>query len=197
MRTLTDVATHELLDRKIAKRFAVLDQGSKGFLVRDDYVTLVDRIIAVHGLSADAPLAVALRQRYMALWGALAGTMDNDRDGRISPQDFRISVYTGVIGRPGGYERAIQPVFEAVLAIVDADGGGRITKQQVCRSLAAMGLTETDATLAADHLDTDGDGVITVAEMAVADREFYLSTDPQAAGNWAFGQLGPPEGQFE
>jgi hypothetical protein len=39
-------------------------------------------------------------------------------------------------------------------------------------------------------LDTSGDGTLTVDELVAAARDFYLSDEPDAVGNWLFGDVG-------
>jgi len=39
-----------------------------------------------------------------------------------------------------------------------------------------------------DHLDVDGDGLLTAEEFVRACVEFWSSTDPEAPGNWWMGR---------
>jgi hypothetical protein len=55
--------------------------------------------------------------------------------------------------------------------------------------LSAYGAAYDDVDAAFDRLDHTGRGVLTVAELVVAARQYYAGTDPNAAGNWLFGPL--------
>jgi Ca2+-binding EF-hand superfamily protein len=55
--------------------------------------------------------------------------------------------------------------------------------------MAAFGTPSEDVEAAFDRLDLDQDGNISVTELVEAARQYYTSTDPDAAGNWLFGPI--------
>ncbi|MGW4806217.1 EF-hand domain-containing protein [Kitasatospora sp. NPDC004272] len=80
-------------------------------------------------------------------------------------------------GRPAGTLRAL----------CDRDDDGRVTAEEFTRFHRALGLPPGTAGLAFERLDLDGDGTLSVAELAAALWEFWTSEDAGALGNWLFG----------
>ncbi|MBO2448020.1 EF-hand domain-containing protein [Actinomadura barringtoniae] len=187
MRTAHAVDT--LIARKLAKRFQLLDFDGDGYITGEDYDKLVDRILQIFDEPPGSERAVALRRGYQVLWRALAMTSDTDGDGRVSPEEFQNAVVGGVLNRDGGFERAILPVTKAVVALADTSGDGRLSPDEVRALGRGMGISDEEADTFFTLVDTDGDGYLTVQEVFEADRDFYLSLDPNAPGNAMFGTL--------
>ena len=81
------------------------------------------------------------------------------------------------------------PFLDAVMAIADEDGDGKLTvEEHVKWTGALMNLPEPDARMIHDLL-SDEDGLLSTRDLLEAIREFYFSEDPKAAGNWLLGSL--------
>lgn len=76
---------------------------------------------------------------------------------------------------------------QSILGLWDRDKDGRLSREEYISLEWCYGVDETGANEAFRHLDRDVDGYITVDEGIAAVREFYLSDDPNAPGNWLFG----------
>ena len=82
-----------------------------------------------------------------------------------------------------------RPATVAVADLCDDDGDGLIGPREFRTLLSAFGTAYDDVDEAFDRLDRAGRGVLTVDELIVAARQYYVSDDPSAAGNWLFGPL--------
>jgi Ca2+-binding EF-hand superfamily protein len=71
--------------------------------------------------------------------------------------------------------------------MVDIDGNGRISPQEYALFLKAYNVDERLFDDIFRHLDLNGDGYLSRDEIFKLVREFYLSDDPQAPGNWLVG----------
>lgn len=177
----------DLLERKLAKRFQLLDIDGDGYITRDDYEQLTQRLLDAYPERADGPIADRLRSGYLELWQQLARTADADGDGRVSPAEYRKAVASA--GQGSGFERVTRPVAQSVLELADTDGDGTMSLTECARLLGAFGVAEEEAEQFFRRADTDGDGELTVEELLAAEREFLVTDDPDAPGNLLFGRI--------
>jgi Ca2+-binding EF-hand superfamily protein len=73
------------------------------------------------------------------------------------------------------------------MRIFDRDHDGRINLDDWQLFFRTTGVAEEHFATAFDKLDRDGNGYLTIDEIAAAGREFYGSDDPDAPGNWLYG----------
>ncbi len=177
----------DLIDRKLARRFALMDVDGHGYIEKADYERLVDRFLSAFDVARDSPMGKTLRHNYVKLWRALAMSMDTDRDQRITPEEFTAGIVSGVVKRDGGFDKAIRPATQSVLDIADIDGDGVVSLDEARRILLTLGVEDTETDDVLRKLDTDGDGILSLEEILQADEDFYTSENPEAAGNWLFG----------
>ncbi|BAY49440.1 calcium-binding EF-hand-containing protein [Scytonema sp. HK-05] len=76
---------------------------------------------------------------------------------------------------------------QALFSICDRDNDGSLEQSEFAKFHEAFGCTPANSQLAFKHLDADGDGTLTVEELLNAWHEYYTSNDPQARGNWLYG----------
>ncbi|WP_016953756.1 EF-hand domain-containing protein [Anabaena sp. PCC 7108] len=74
-----------------------------------------------------------------------------------------------------------------IFDILDASNDGQISLIEYQEFCVAVGLTQKDAETAFAHLDTNADGHISRDEYLQASKEFHISDDLNAAGNWFYG----------
>jgi hypothetical protein len=86
-------------------------------------------------------------------------------------------------------ERYAIPFSVAVFAAADKDRDGVLTPPDMLVAHLKAGMSEEDSALAFKSLDADGDGRVSVDQYFAANREFYLSEDPAARGNFLAGDL--------
>jgi Ca2+-binding EF-hand superfamily protein len=76
-----------------------------------------------------------------------------------------------------------------VFSAADKDKDGLLTQADMMVAHLKADMSEEDSKLAFKSLDTDGDGYVSVNQYFEANREFYLSEDPAARGNYLAGHL--------
>jgi Ca2+-binding EF-hand superfamily protein len=173
---------------KLARMFALLDLNGDGFVEQADYRRRVEAFAALRGWTSGAPERERNLAHALDEWESLRESADEDGDGRVSQAEFLRYGATFLDDRDAvrSYARGdVQLLFDAM----DRDGDGRITVDEYREYLQVCGADAAAADGFFRYADVDGDGRMTRAEIAHAFEEFFLSTDPSAAGNLLFGPL--------
>lgn len=177
----------EVAAEKHGQTFDFLDVDRDGYLQQADFEALAQRLAA----GAAASDADVVRDAYLKFWNSLAYQLGIQPDGRIS----RAQYIDGVdqIGRssPHGFDHAIAQMPRAILALYDHDGDGMLNAKEFLAMQAALGVPRKKARVALLALDRNADGFVDGIDLMQACREFMLSDDPHAHGNWLFGGLAP------
>jgi hypothetical protein len=177
------------LDRKLARRFRTYDSDGDGFIGREDFTHAVERTTKAFGLAVDDPKAVRFHDTLMGLWDRLSSATGHDHSGRISLREYQEAFANGLLETPESFEEGYGPFLDAVMAIADSDGDGKLTvEEHITWTGALLNLSESDARVIHDLL-SDEDGLMSTHALLEAIREFYFSEDPAKAGNWLLGSL--------
>ncbi len=115
----------ELYQRRIASRFAVLDQEGSGYISREDFTTAAGRLLAEFGVPHRSDRGQALAYGAEAFWQGLAGIADVDGDQRVTHEEFAHGAVKRLHDNPERFAEIARPFVRAVLALPDEDGGGR------------------------------------------------------------------------
>ncbi|MGW0905082.1 EF-hand domain-containing protein [Streptomyces sp. NPDC002853] len=184
------VKASAFLDRKLSRRFATYDDDGDGFIERADFERSVARLGEAFGHGPDSRPVARLRELSLGLWEHLARVADVDKDSRISEAEYKSAFLAGLLETPDSFDEGYVPFLDAIMDIADADGDGKLTRdEQVRWSGALMNLPEADAREVFGRLDYDTDGAVERDELLAAIREFYFDDDPHSAGSWLLGPL--------
>jgi Ca2+-binding EF-hand superfamily protein len=184
---MTVAEPKDLLDRKFDVCFTHGDVNGNGFLEAADALALAARVATYLGEPMGSQKTQKLFQTFENFWKHVSAKMDTDGDGRISPEEWRKGLRNAFAEDPNGYKEGFRPVAEAIFTICDRDNDGTLEQSEFAKFHEAFGCTSTNSQLAFQHLDTDGDGTLTVEELLNAWHEYYTSNDPNARGNWLYG----------
>lgn len=173
-----------LQDRKISRMFDVLDVDRDGFLSPADTDRVVGHLVAQRGWTEGGPEHRALREAYGPGVQALAPF--RDPAGRVTHEAY-LRYHQTMLNSPGAYQATIRRLAELVFEVLDSDGDGRVSEQELRNFYAAYSIDESLSPEAFHRLDMDGDGIVSKSEILDAVGQFYLSSDPEAPGNWLLG----------
>lgn len=177
-----------LLYRKLDRAFEHMDVDGSGSIERGDLVGLGARILVGFGESPTSLAGSRLAQGFEGIWRTLAAEIDADGEGTISFEEFRAGMTSAFVDGDR-FDAVFGPAAEAMAGLCDTDGDGAVGPDEFWVMMAAFGTPREDVEAAFERLDGDGDGAVSVDELVEATRQFYTSTDPDAAGNWLFGPL--------
>lgn len=177
----------QLIEDKLNRRFDFLDKDSDGYLTAADYELIVQQLLDTYQPAPGSPAVTDLRTKFMRLWAGLKKHADSDGDGMVSREEYVKAAKAGMFDRDGGYDRVMRPVQEATLRL--AGGTDGLTADEFSRLMGTVGVDAAYASKFFATIDTNRDGAISIEEYLQADREFYTSDDPAAAGNLLYGEL--------
>ncbi|MFI6642625.1 EF-hand domain-containing protein [Streptomyces sp. NPDC050504] len=184
----------QLLANKIDLSFLHIDIDRNGVIERQDLLGLAARLLLALGEPSSTSRGQRLLGAFDLFWDTLAAHCDVDRDGRITPVEYRTGMLTAFVDGDR-FDEVFLPAAAALAGVADTDGDGLIDRPEFQTLETVLGVAEPDSRAAFDRLDTDGDGTLRVAEYLVAVRDYYTSPDPEAPGNWLYGaafQVPPP-----
>lgn len=175
--------------RKLDKAFHHLDVDRNGYVEAKDLTALGVRLLANFGVGYDDPRARKIADGFSTFWVALAAALDADGDHRLSPQEYRDGMLAGFGGPGSAFDDHFRPGALAVLELADTDGDGYLGPEEFAVMQNAFGTTREESDFAFAALDRDADGRLSLDELIIAVREFYLGADESAAGTWFFGRV--------
>lgn len=170
------------LRARITDWFELLDANDNGLFEHSDLEEVARRVIARGAWSTDDPATERLRATHDALWEELWVHMDENRDGRVSREEFvsfwlALSAATRRAGLPVWTRRLIRSTFAAY----DHDGDGVITEGEYGLYLRAIE-SAAHAPAAFARLDLDGNGHLDLDEVKVLFRQWLTDPSPEAPG---------------
>lgn len=181
------LAPAQFLDRKIDVCFGHGDQNGDGVLEAADALALAARIIAFLGEPFGSAKAQALLVSFETFWQHMSKEMDSNQDGKITPLEWRTGMKRAFASDPAKFDAGFKPLAQALFDICDKDGNGRVEPAEFAGFQKAFGTSPKNVRIAFEKLDRDGNGWLSVDELLKAWQEYYTSADPEAPGNWLFG----------
>ncbi|EWC61063.1 calcium binding protein [Actinokineospora spheciospongiae] len=183
----SDVAN--LLDRKLDICFGHGDQNGNGVLEPADALALAARTVAALGEPFGSPKAIALFSAFDTFWQHLSRELDSNNDGKVTPLEWRTGLKRAFSGEDGNFEEGFRPLAQALFDLCDKSGDGKVQPGEFAAYHRAFGTSSANVRIAFEKLDRNGDGYLTVDELVQAWKEYYTSTDPEARGNWLYGDI--------
>ena len=171
----------EFQKRKLTVQFHQLDLNNDGILELADYEECARKACEVLGFSPGSPECDLVYTRTVEDRKFLF----KDKAKRTVDDFLKASDHT--IHDEALFNKLLVEYSQSMLELWDQDDDKRLSADEYVKLEWCYGVTEEEAREAFRHLDRDGDGYLTLEEIMKAIKEFYLSDDPDAPGNWLFG----------
>jgi Ca2+-binding EF-hand superfamily protein len=175
----------QVLQHRIDSTFAHYDVNRNGVIELADIYALAKRLLQAFGEPASSERGRELVEAYDRFWEMLAEHCDTDRDGRIGPEEYRGAMIEAFV-EGGPINMDFLEVVQSLLDLMDTNGDGRVDAGEFQVLLKARGLSAQECVLAFTHLDTDGDGAISVEEYVTAVRDYYTNPAEDTPGSWLY-----------
>jgi len=181
----------DLSERKFGILFDWFDRTSDGWLTRDDF----EQMAALFNTLAppeDQENRNATREAFLRWWDLLSEADAADAEQRVGRPQF-LAVMSSHVIHPDNFKDIVPRIIDSLMRVVDTDGSGTLSADEYIRMYDALGVPPSTSTPAFHLIDRDHDGSISHDEFRTAIEEFYLGTDPEAAGHHLLGSPFEPE----
>ncbi|HEX6343841.1 EF-hand domain-containing protein [Umezawaea sp.] len=175
----------QVLQHRIDSTFAHYDVNGNGVIELADFYALAERLLQAFGEPASSERGRELVEAYDGFWDTLVQHCDADRDGRISPREYQRAMALALVDG-GAFDVVFPEAVASLLDIADTNGDGRVDAAEFEVLLTARGLSEAECGLAFTHLDTDGDGAVSVQEYVAAVKDYYTNPAQDTPGSWLY-----------
>ncbi|MGB8690437.1 MAG: hypothetical protein WCD53_24320 [Microcoleus sp.] len=176
------MALTELQKRKFKVAFDSQDTDGSGVLTQKDFDALRAK------MQASFPVTKKLKALLEDQWNALQSNIDSNKDGNVTIEEW-YEYLDGIIHDEKKFEDYIQQTADSLLESLDTNKDKTISKAEYIKFSLAVGVKEDDAEAAFEQLDKSGDASISIDELKENIKEFYLTEDENAPGNWLFGKF--------
>lgn len=175
-----------LQSQKLTRLFSLYDTNRDSVIDRADYQLVAHSTALALGHQPGSPEYLQLQTEYMTSWDNLQQLADSDQDNQLTLAEFLVG-YDNLMAQKDRFMEVIIGLAKTTLTLQDMDKDGKVSRQEHRDFLVAFNTTAEEAADTFRRLDRDGDGFLTTAEMVLNTEEFFLSSDPQAPGNWLVG----------
>jgi Ca2+-binding EF-hand superfamily protein len=168
--------------------FDWFDQNHDGYISHDDLEQMTGLFVGLPG-GEKPENSQPMRDAFEQWWRLLLDSGDTDADERIGRDEF-IRIMKSSVTAPENFEEVVIRIADAFMRIVDTTGDGSLNFDEYVQMYDGLGVDTKYSTEAFRLLDRNGTGSISHEEFRTAIKEFYLSDDETAPGNWLLGPIG-------
>jgi len=174
----------DLQSRKLTHLFEVMDSNGDGQLEWSDFERIADKIAGTKGLEPGSAGYDALMGQYRYGWQQAEPFVEGD-DGMSV--DAYLASYDRILATPGVYDTLVRPSAEMIFDIFDMDGDEKVTVDEWREFFRCHSIEPSEADRCFEKYDLNEDGYVSRSELVDLVGQFYLSSDPDAPGNYLFG----------
>lgn len=176
----------ELRRKKMARLFQVYDVNKSGSLEQSDFERIAANFCQIHGWQPESDGYQVMHQAQIAQWQQIQAMSDTNNDTKVSLAEY-LGAYENIEDESAFYEATVNAIVDLTFDYFDRDQDGAMTAVEFSEVYAVFNLPAAEAEAAFAQMDESDDGRIHKTDALRLVREFYLSDDPEAAGNIFFG----------
>ncbi len=175
----------EVRKQKLTYLFGILDSNKNGLLQPDDFVAVAEKVSDVLNYSDSDTKRLALKLKALRLFVQLLTDMDK-ADVEIGLEEWYRLFESGKI-EPRTAKKYIFRTAAYIFNLFDQNGDKVISKGEYLDMFRVYDIDLTYSAVGFEKLDTNSDGQISLMEMVSGFNDYLMSSDPDSAGNWIFG----------
>jgi len=176
---LTDVQK-----QKFVHQFHVMDGDKNGRLEWADFERICQNIASTRGYKDGSPQYEALMGQYRYGWEQVKPFAD----GNGVTLEKWLQHSDAILSTPGIYDTLVRPTAGMIFDTFDLDGDQKVTLPEWREFFRCYAIDPSEADACFERYDFNGDGYVSRSELIDLVGQFYLSSDPNAAGNLLFGR---------
>lgn len=183
----------KLQEAKLNHLFIIIDANNDDAITGNDFSDYIGRFATLNGIEPDSHRYDRLSNDILKLWNSIRDVADKNDDNQVSSEEWLTywNSWADAVADEAirGRSEKLDKFMEAAkfqMSMLDGDDDGLITPEEYGRAIQAWGRS-VELEEVFPRLDLNEDGTITSEEVAQLVREFYLSNDPAAPGNFLYG----------
>jgi len=174
--------------QKMTKLFSFYDFDGNGYLEKNDYLALGERIVADSNITAGTPEYNKIMERQLAEWTEIQQFADIDQDGRISIEDW-LGFMNKANENPDIYKITVTDIADSFVESWASDGNGKIGSNEWQRAFRVFGQSEREGEAAFVKVAGNIDQTLSRDDIHEALDVFFKSEDKSDPRNAMFGTL--------
>lgn len=175
----------ELRKQKLTYLFTLLDANKNGLLQPDDFVSVADKMCDVLNYEEGDQLRLRIKLKALRLYVQLLTDMGKS-DVAVSLDEW-CELFGSRKVEPRAAKKYIFRTAAYIFNLFDQNEDRVITKREYLDMFKIYDINLEYSEKGFQKLDANSDGQITLQEMISGFRDFLMSSNPEAAGNWIFG----------
>ena len=178
----------KLQEKKLTHYFDILDHDGNGFIEIDDFVGIGENLAVLWDILPGTKEYKNIIDGTTQQWKALLATANAKSLEKASKEEFLLFADRYIVnGAREEYDQYISAVVDGIFGMFDQNGDDVISFKEYIDLFMAFRIEIRDSAKSFVALDVNNDGFISQEELELAVEEFYRSDDPNAKGNWLFG----------
>ncbi|MEQ9405836.1 MAG: EF-hand domain-containing protein [Cyclobacteriaceae bacterium] len=179
----------ELQTNKLERFFYILDFDRNGIIEEADFLAIAENLCVLWGVREESAEYVKVMNSFAEDWKSFNHFVNND-DGKAN-WDHLVEFADKMIvnGDPEMFASYVDGFTGEVFDNFDSDRDGYISLNEFIDLFVAYRIEVRFAAKAFRKIDLNHDDLISRGELISAVKEFFRSDDPEAPGNWLFGNF--------
>ncbi|MEU5869085.1 MULTISPECIES: EF-hand domain-containing protein [unclassified Nonomuraea] len=162
--------------------FTLFDADGTGYLEVEDFDRMANRVLAASPRSTEAAKS-AISDAFRRYWTTLVEELDQDKDGRISFEEYCACVLS-----PERFDDALTDFADALAELGDPDGDGLIHRTDFMALMTAIGFKRRNVDTLFDAFGPSQDDQVKVPVWAEGIKEYYSPEKADIAGDLLLGE---------
>ncbi|WP_421873442.1 EF-hand domain-containing protein [Marinoscillum sp.] len=172
--------------KKLSYLFDILDSNKNQLLQPDDFVEVAEKMCDTLNYSESDKDRLQLRLKALRIYVQLLTDMGKS-DVSINREEWCQFFTTDSDSETSTARRYIFRTAAYIFHLFDQNSDHVISREEYLDMFRIYQIDLSYSEIGFEKLDSNKDGKISLKEMVSGFQDFLLSADPEAAGNWIFG----------